>query len=321
MKEKTGNQIIQDYGQTVLPDVYIRILQEHPYIPQSDQCIRNIINKHCVDDFVHRSILDLGCGPGRLSFNLGHKNCHVSGFDISDSFIEYAKRISSDKNNNYANFYFKDFASESLYEFEKSFDVILMQGVMHHIHDNDRMLFIEKCHDLLKEDGILIIGDEFIANYLNEHDRSFTVCAFYMHIIAEAKKGGFDELAEEEAKNLIDDVLSGTEFAGYGDKEIFEFIYFHARAFNENFYSGNLKETLGGISFGTNVSIVKDKVLEKAKELEQVHAKNFNRGDKKVSLIDFSTWVTSYGFNMRETYKFGPVDQLGGMGVIVFVKK
>ncbi len=73
--------------------------------------------------------------------------------------------------------------------------------------------------------------------------------------------------------------------------------------------------------FGTNVSIVKDKVLEKAKELEQVHAKNFNRGDKKVSLIDFSTWVTSYGFNMRETYKFGPVDQLGGMGVIVFVKK
>ncbi len=327
--EKTGNQIIQDYGQTVNPDLYIRILQEHPYIPQSDQCMRNIVKRFHIENGSSIA-LDLGCGPARLTRTL--KASKILGLDISESFIKHARLWESGIVNFGCIDFTKDFSevetnNSGVKNFfpikNKTFDIILMQGVMHHIHDNDREVFIKKCHKLLKDDGILIIGDEFIKDYGdNEDDRKYNACAFYLHIIAEAKKGGFNELAEEEAKNLIDDILAGTEFAGYGDTEVFEFIYTQARLFNDLFYSGNLPKIEPGFkSHLRNVNYVMNKVNEKSKLLKKENIENFNRGDLKVSMKHFINEIEHGGFVLKEKYGFGPVQELGGMGVLVFVKK
>jgi len=214
------NKIIQDYGKTVPPELYIKALQGHQYIPQSDQCIKNLIYEYISKSSRNRIILDVGCGPGRLTSDIALQNkAKVTGIDISESFVEYARvKLSSlDLKVQLKLHYFcRDFGLESFPGYSMGMaDVVLMQGVMHHMHGSDRPKILQSCHDALNSLGILIVGDEFIRNYVNEKQRRYNAGLFYLHIIGEAVKGGFDELAEEEAKNLIDDYFSGTQYAGH----------------------------------------------------------------------------------------------------------
>ena len=198
---------------------------------------------------------------------------------------------------------------------DKTFDVILMQGVMHHVHGEDRSKFLQRSFELLKPDGILIVGDEFIKNYLLEKERKLNVCKFYLHIIDEARKGGFDELAEEEAKNLIDDVLSGEDTAGVGNKALFQVIYEKAELANKGFYAGHHEEL-----YELAKALI-DYLRKITKVIAELNSANFNRGDYKVSIKDFVREVENYNFTLEEKYEIGPVDFLGGMGVLVFMKR
>lgn len=314
------NNIIQDYGKTVTPELYINTLQGHQYIPQSDQCIPNVMKKYRENVWGKEKteplhIIDVGCGPGRLTHKIGKlgPEYFIYGLDISDSFIEFAK-----KNNPYGNqvcFLREDFANPPTNSFVPSAEIIMMQGVMHHVHGDDRAKFLQRSFKLLKPDGILIIGDEFIKDYNSETERKLNVCKFYLHIIDEARKGGFNELAEEEAKNLIDDVLSGEETAGFGNEELFQVIYEKAKLANKGFYAGahqeldELAEALIGYT------------REKTKSIASQNSTNFNRGDLKVSTEKFTNELKNYGFALEEKYEIGPVDVLGGMGVLVFMKR
>jgi SAM-dependent methyltransferase len=310
-------QIIQDYGKTVTPDVYMDAIQGHQYIPQADQCILNIIKKHCEKN--QPRILDLGCGPGRLTFDIAKNNCHVIGLDISESFIQYANERYWEKEIRKGTIEFqeRDFAKYGMRSNDnhQTLDMIVMQGVMHHIHGEDRSMFLHRCFEYLKPSGILIIGDEFIRDYENEDERISNVCKFYLHIIDEARKGGFHDLAREEAKNLIDDVLSGQKGAGFASEEVFEKIYNSAELNNKSFYEH-------GYVFNQNISGHLIPWLKKnCSELEEVSSnQSFNRGDYKVSINVFEKELLPYGFVLTERYKIGPVEQLGGMGVLVFKK-
>lgn len=322
------NSIIKDYGTTVTPKLYLNTLQGHQYIPQADQCIRNIIKEYCQksNDICPR-ILDLGCGPGRLTLSIAENNCHIIGLDISENFITYANE--SYWNNEirkgsveFQQLDFADYDAKSNDNYQ-TFDVILMQGVMHHIHGESRSKFIQKCFDLLKPSGILIIGDEFIADYESEDGRILNAAKFYLHIINEAMKGGFNELAEEEAKNLIDDCFSGTKYAGHATEETFNIIYECAKETNNSFYELGRKslEPSSYLVSSDIATILIDQIKETTHDLvESDSEENFNRGDYKVSLDKFVDEIDAYRFILSETYKFGPVDQLGGMGVLVFKK-
>lgn len=311
------NRVIQDYGKTIDPEIYTNALQGHQYIPQADQCIRNIIKKHCQkNEKIPQKILDLGCGPGRLTFSLVEgNNCHILGLDISNHFIEYARKsLHLEKaRHSVISFRVGNFATDSADD--EVWDVILMQGVMHHIQCSERFDFLQNCFNSLRSDGILIIGDEFIAEYKNEDERRLNAGKFYLHIIDEARKGGFDELAEEEAKNLIDDILSGEEGAGFGDEPLFQAIYEKAELFNRGFYSGAHKE----------ISELTKELIGYAREKTQLIARkdiaNFNRGDYKVSVEHLTREFTEHNFVLEQAYKIGPVDVLGGMGVLIFKKQ
>lgn len=317
--EKT---IIKDYGQTIAPEAYMETLQGHQYIPQADQVIRNIAKKFYHTNGNGSRVLDLGCGPGRLTRSI--KASLILGLDISETFIKHARLNES----GIVHFGCADFTQEirsvenwnsgkkQHFALEKSFfDVIIMQGVMHHIHGNDRAIFLQKSFDLLKPDGILVIGDEFIKDYQNEDERRVLVCKFYLHIIDEARKGGFNRLAEEEAKNLIDDVLSGKKGAGFANEEIIHKIFDSAKLNNNSFYNS-------GYIANQNTSGHLIPWLEReCGMLATDEAKSFNRGDLKVSTRIFTEELMDHGFALKAKYEIGPVEQLGGMAVMVFKKR
>ena len=334
------SEIIQDYGKTVKPQVYLDALQGHQYIPQSDQCIKNIVKKYYQKlNNPNTSLLEVGCGPERFKFweVLNQNTAYpvdIFGIDISESFVNYSKSQHDYRKHsiyrkylihgNFVNFDFQKYFNEIGYlDFTKISDTwksnsIVMQGVMHHVHDGDRKDFWENSRRLLTDDGILIIGDEFIRDYDKEIERRHWVMIFYLHIIDEARKSGFKELAEEEAKNLIDDYFSGTKYAGYGDRKVYGTIYYYAEKINKAFYEK------GSMDIGSSLNnIVPSIELILQQEIEPLigdNFENFNRGDYKVSIEKFVAEAVEHGFILSETYKFGPVDQLGGMGVLVFKK-
>lgn len=325
-----NQNIIQDYGATIDPERYIRILQEHPYIPQADQCIKNIIKNYhqLIAPSGSIMVLDLGCGPGRLTFDIAYLSVdiHVIGVDISQSFIETAEKIHRQpkkKSSGTIIFKLADFAKEGLplNNEDGRFNVIFMQGVMHHIHGEDRKQFFKRSFDLLKKNGILIIGDEFIKDYESEEERIINAVKFYLHIIDEARKGGFYGLAIEEAKNLIDDCFSGTKFAGLATEETFEHIYHYAKMINEMFYRHGSIAGLGPDAYNQIQNMFRS-IKESVESLvNNSSVENFNRGDYKTSINVFSEEASLYGFQLQKKYEIGPVQYLGGMGVLIFVKK
>ncbi len=320
------NEIIQDYGKTVRPDVYINALQGHQYIPQADECIMRIVKKHVLSND-EAYILDLGCGPGRLTWKLAQQTTGtVIGTDISEEFIHYANGIPKniltyktgkvlfrqlDFSQN------KEIYGQGMKDTIKSFDIILMQGVMHHVHGIEREIWLKKCFDLLKPNGILVIGDEFIRDYKDEEQRKIFVAQFYCHIIHEALKGGFIELAKEEAKNLIDDAFSGTNYAGLATDETIKHIFNYCGMINQMFYTDGILKSEGYNQTQNLLRGIRESINNMTNDDPQ---KNFNRGDFKISIPKFIPEVIKHGFVLTERYKIGPVEQLGGMGVLVFRK-
>lgn len=192
---------------------------------------------------------------------------------------------------------------------------------MHHIHGDDRKNWLERCYSILKDDGILVISDEFIRDYQNEEERMLYVAEFYCHIIAEALSGGFMDLAIEEAKNMIDDCFSNSEYAGFATDETMDRINYYAMQINRNFYNyGKITQQDGNHTLTYKLF---DKIKETISAGNFKPQENFNRGDYKVSIPKFERELEEYGFVIknRERYTIGPVDQLGGMGVLVFKKK
>ena len=290
---------ILKYGDTILPELYWKGIQAHAYIPQSDQYIRSQIKDTTVT-------LDLGCGPGRLYG--GWSN--YTGIDESREFVDYAKKTFPK-----ANFILGAF--EDINIEPSRFDVVFSQGVLHHVHGDTRKLWFKKIFDILKPNGKLIVGDEYIPNFRNEAERKIKLVVFYSHIIAEALNGSFEFLATEEARNLIDDVTAGGEGAGFADNELIKYIYQASQRVNSALFEDFDLEKANSIGKETV-----DYLIQRSAQLEEsAEHDNFYRGDYKVSISDNIKEIETFGLRHTDTATFGPVSKVGGMGVIVFTKK
>lgn len=316
-----NKKVITDYGKTISADTYIRILKEHPYISQSDQKIINLVDSVAKKHESNLLVYDIGCGPGRLTLDIARLNyTQVIGWDLSEDFITYAEASRPRKIHTYE-FRLQD-CTRPWQEWEGPVvpvDVIVMQGVLHHIHGKERAVLIQNCFELLKQGGTIIIGDEFVRNYSDETDRKISVFCFYLHIINEALKGGFVDLAEEEAKNLVDDVFSDTKYAGLHNKHVFEVIFSLANSLGNEIYQqgqyrmANMKnETLSKIlTLQGNLQTLTESI-----------DKSFNRGDYKVSIpVLVKEIETVSNLKRKDEFLFGPVKELGGMAVLTFTKE
>jgi ubiquinone/menaquinone biosynthesis C-methylase UbiE len=149
-------------------------------------------------------IIDLGCGPGTLVFELAEKN-HVVGFDISTEVIEFAnrkaKRLNLEGN---TSFLCEDIDNLGHFK-ENEFDIVVMSLFLHQFPEEKQLKILSEASRIGKK---LIVADYSIPvpNGFNgfavrlaeamaggEHNRSFK---------SYVKNGGCLALAQKVKLNL-----------------------------------------------------------------------------------------------------------------------
>lgn len=310
-----------DYAKIIDADDYTQGLAEHPDIPQADAGITRIIREKLQETLnIEFRVLDLGCGPGRITKPIAEellpvacaKNVDLSviGFDISEGFISFARTHKSGKAISYV---LADFLT---HDFKEKFDIILMQGLFHHVPLADRKQWAERCRDILTNDGTVVIGDEFIPDYSSENERVLNVAGLYAYVVAYALQNGHKSLAEIESMNMVDDVCAGLPGAGHSNEELIEFIQDTSRkiyicAHEKGTKSSEYKDLL---------KMLVERIQRDAEKISATDTSNHDRGDYKISIAKQVEEFAKIGLGLEREQIYGPVNWLGGMAVLTFRK-
>jgi 2-polyprenyl-3-methyl-5-hydroxy-6-metoxy-1,4-benzoquinol methylase len=112
-------------------------------------------------------VLEIGCGEGNLSRIFSKNGYSVTGVDISEVAINWAKE--KIKNSDLEIEYFQsDFSSKGL-SINDSFDIIIDGNCFHCIYGENRVTFLENVKKLLKENGVF-----FISSLCSKTDEDIT---------------------------------------------------------------------------------------------------------------------------------------------------
>lgn len=110
---------------------------------------------YSISEFKGKSLLDIGCGPGRLSFLFAKYCSYVLGIDISETFLSIAKQIKDIKR--ISNIDFKNMSITNI-NLDQKFDIIFIGGVLLYFDDMEVVRCIReiKNHYLNKNGRIII---------------------------------------------------------------------------------------------------------------------------------------------------------------------
>lgn len=125
-------------------------------------------------DLGSRSVIDVGCGDGSYTFQLlAHGPSFVLGIDASLPAIEMAKAHQSKRQTNI------DFTALNIYDLTqlgRQFDIAIVRGVLHHLHDPERaislLLSVAKEVIVIEPNGynLVLKGIERFSRYHVEHE-------------------------------------------------------------------------------------------------------------------------------------------------------
>lgn len=138
------------------------------------------VRAELVSDFIRPrdedNILDVGCGTGDILSYLP-KTIHYWGYDISQVYIDSAKKKFSGRGNFQCGLLDVDTLS-----LLPKFDLVLAIGVLHHLGDEDARNFFSLSYQALKQGGRVVTLDpcfvedqNLIAHYLIANDRGLNV--------------------------------------------------------------------------------------------------------------------------------------------------
>jgi ubiquinone/menaquinone biosynthesis C-methylase UbiE len=164
-----------------------------------------------VGQFVHKSVLDLGCGNGIFLEKLKRYGSELYGADISPEMIKYArKRLGEDVE-------MKVTDSENLPWADNSFDVITCILSFHHYPDPAKSL--KETKRVLKKDGRLIVGELWIPALIriprnwylrSRYNKSGDVKIYSKNDwIKMLVNAGFNEIEVEKAGSFTAVITSG----------------------------------------------------------------------------------------------------------------
>jgi 2-polyprenyl-6-hydroxyphenyl methylase/3-demethylubiquinone-9 3-methyltransferase len=131
----------------------------HKFNPVRLAYIRDAVAGHFGRDpraarpFEKLRFLDIGCGGGLLSEPMARLGAAVVGADASETNIEVAKLHAAESG---VKIDYRATTAEALADDGETFDVILNMEVVEHVADVN--LFIAKCGEMLKPDGIMFVA-------------------------------------------------------------------------------------------------------------------------------------------------------------------
>jgi hypothetical protein len=194
-----------------------------------------------------------------------------------------------------------------------------MQGVWHHVPVGYRPTWLSKLRAVLQSGGRLILSDEFVAPYKSEVQRRQHVVLFYLHVIGEAVKAGCEGLVFDESLNLLADVLYDyPHMRGVYNKELLDYIRSTAVEVNARLSPLSTSPLTIGEAVELSQDIVMRLLYLSVGLAKQDGQGRIDRGDYKTSVEAAVSEFTNVGWRCDLIRKIGPVDELGGMAVLVF---
>jgi SAM-dependent methyltransferase len=116
-----------------------------------------------VESLGQRSVLDAGCGAGRLAVELDRRGLDVTGVDLDDDMIALARR--------HAPHIAWAVADLAAFDLGRRFDVVAMAGnVMLYCRVEDRASVVRSCAAHLVDGGLLVAGFGLREITVDEYD-------------------------------------------------------------------------------------------------------------------------------------------------------
>ncbi len=109
-------------------------------------------------------VIDIGCGEGFYSIYLALKGFDVTGIDLSEKAIQYAKENAAEQGVN-IHFIVMDIAD--LEKLPEKFNFVLEWGIMHHIMPPQRQKYVKDIARLLNKSG------KYLSVCFNEQSPEF----------------------------------------------------------------------------------------------------------------------------------------------------
>jgi trans-aconitate methyltransferase len=311
----TTNEVIDDiftYSQIINPQDYNRIMtEEHLYISAADRFLADSIKEEINNSCAH--VVELGCGPGRI-LPLIRKtipDAHLSAIEADEDFAQYAKSLVIDAN---INIIMSDVAS---YKFENPVNVFYSQGFHHHVSKATKTKqYLQNIYNNLVKNGIYILSDEFLPEYNDEQQREVKAIIWYSHIIAHALLHGYDYLAQEEAKTLLDDIYEGRSSHGLKNKAQIDFVLSQVTTIDTYARKQEIDLLNKAIEYFQE-NLEKHHNLKAAGDLTV----DLSRHDYKICESVLKKEVEDVGFNIEKSKSFGPIKDIGAMSVYILRKQ
>jgi 2-polyprenyl-3-methyl-5-hydroxy-6-metoxy-1,4-benzoquinol methylase len=131
------------YHYNDLASEHNKILRSTEYLDLLDQ-VKNTLNP-----FNGQAILDVGCGDGRLCYQIKNENCKIVGVDYSERAISFARAF-----NPSVDFYVQDIENLNL---PLKYDVVILMEIIEHFIPAKIPVILSNIQKVLKDDGKLII--------------------------------------------------------------------------------------------------------------------------------------------------------------------
>ena len=96
--------------------------------------------------------LDIGCGRGENAIMLAINGCDVTGIDLAENAISDAKLKAIERHVN-VNFVVGNVLHMDRLFREEEFDVVIDSGLFHVMKDEERPVFVQQVHKVLRKGG------------------------------------------------------------------------------------------------------------------------------------------------------------------------
>jgi SAM-dependent methyltransferase len=128
-----------------------------------------------------QKVVDIGCGPGNTAHLLPDGVQYV-GFDVSAHYIDHARRtFANDPNKTFLEGVAEDFLIQLPVQMQNA-DLVIMNGLLHHLNDEEALTALRLAHESLSPNGRLVclegcflVSQAPMAHWLLKHDRGQNV--------------------------------------------------------------------------------------------------------------------------------------------------